>query len=92
MNVWKPETEEELIINMKRDYNKLVARQKKAEKYLDDGSIPIREREEHIPLFLDIIRQLDEIFNSLKSMNVSCTDNEILEGFELKERDTKAYE
>lgn len=62
-------------------YNKLVQRYKKAEKYLDNNSIPIPDREKHIPEFQKIIKAMDSLMKQLKSTGYEMTSHEILNGF-----------
>ena len=65
-----------------QEYNDLLKRFYKATDYLDDNSIPLRERERWIPEYLKIARRLNEIVTELQKQGRELTSKEILEGLQ----------
>ena len=63
-----------------QEYNDLLKRFYKATDYLDDNSIPLRERERWIPEYLKIARRLNEIVTEIRKSGRKLTSKEILEG------------
>ena len=61
----------------KKQYNELLARYKNAEEYLDNAGIELSEREKHIPLALEVIKELNRLLQEIKVYN----ENEVLHGF-----------
>ncbi len=61
----------------KQRYNELLARFGKAQEYLDNAGIELSEREKHIPLALEIIKELNHLLQEIKVYN----ENEVLHGF-----------
>lgn len=47
--------------DLKIEYNKLLASEKKGEAYLNDDSIPGEERDKHIQRFRDIAKGLSKV-------------------------------
>jgi len=61
----------------KKQYNELLARYKNAEEYLDNAGIELSEREKHIPLALEVIKELNRLLQEIKAYS----ENEVLHGF-----------
>jgi hypothetical protein len=72
-NIWSPKENN----NFKAEYNKLLERHKKAIIYLDDNSIPIREREKYIPHLQEIIERLNKLLSEIGTY----TQEEVINGF-----------
>ena len=72
----------EIILEVKKSYNRILKRQQEAGKYLDDTSIPITEREKHILAFrIEIVEPLNTYLEVLRDWQVEVTEHEILNGF-----------
>lgn len=63
-----------------QEYNDLLKRFYKATDYLDDNSIPLRERERWIPEYLKIARRLNEIVTEIRKSGRKLTNKQIMEG------------
>jgi hypothetical protein len=66
---------------MKRVYNKLLARAKKAEAYFEDNTI---SREEHLKwgnAYLKIVEGLGDMIKRIRAAGHDMTREEILDGF-----------
>jgi len=70
-------TNEKSVYELRAKYNQLLVREKNAEKYLNDNSIPLEEREKWMPKYKDICERLNEL---LKQIKFYTADN-ILSGF-----------
>lgn len=47
------------------EYNQLLDRQRKGAKYLDNKSIPLKEREKWKPEYAKILKRLSELYTQL---------------------------
>lgn len=54
------------MLELKKEYDELLAREKKAAEYLDNQNIPIAEREKWIPQYKSIINRLGAIMGEMK--------------------------
>ncbi|MFA5880585.1 MAG: hypothetical protein WC834_00190 [Eubacteriales bacterium] len=66
--------------DVKRDYNELLAREKKAEGYLDNPDILLGKRENWLPEFQKILNGLNECLMKIGDY----TSDEVLNGFKIK--------
>lgn len=71
------------IMDLKRQFNALLERIRKGEVFLDDPSIPLPEREQHIPSFIKLTRQAGAILRELRQLGVAYTQEEFLNGFSI---------
>lgn len=66
----------------KENYNKLLAREKRAEAYFDNPNIPIEEKEKYIPNFNCIIRELSKLIYEYKTTTGGNPSEEVIfDGF-----------
>ena len=71
-----------LIDDLKRAYNVLIQREKKAEKYLENDSIPQVTRDKWLPEFDKITILLSTLMRKYKTLTGhEMADNEIINGF-----------
>ena len=56
---------ERLVYDMKKEYNYLLVREKAAEKYLNDDTRPLKEREEWTPEYTKILNRLNELLEEV---------------------------
>jgi hypothetical protein len=70
-----------IVNDSQLDYNKLLERCRKGEKYLNDSSIPLQERETRIPDFKNIVDKLNGILFDMENQGIMVTERQILEGF-----------
>lgn len=68
-------------MNFKEEYNKLLAREKKAEAYLMNEDIPLKEREKWLVAYGTIVKQLGQMIYEYKQQGNIITVKEQLEGF-----------
>ena len=68
-------------MNFKEEYNKLLAREKKAESYLMDERVPVEEREKWLPEYLRIVQQLGHMIYEYTQQGFNITVDEELNGF-----------
>jgi hypothetical protein len=76
----------ELKQQLKRHYNTTLGRYYKAAPIMDDNSIPLEKRIKWVPNFRAIIQELNAIIKDFEQFDVSYTDDQILNGFELEEK------
>ena len=67
---------------LKVAYNRLLARYKKAEIYVDNPKISDEEKEKHMPEFRKLIKAISEAIITFSEMGVTMSDSEVMEGFE----------
>ncbi len=67
-----------MSIELKRKYNELLAREKKAEKYIDDPARTPKEIEKWMPEYRRILAELNELLGRIGT----CTAKEVCYGFE----------
>ena len=71
------------IEDLKGAYNVLIAREKKAEKFLEDNSYTIEKRDSWIPEFVKITECLSMLMIDYKNITGEEMNNEnVLEGFQ----------
>jgi len=71
------------IDELKGAYNVLIAREKKAEKFLGDNSFTIEKRDSWIPEFNNITVLLSTLMNKYKEITgEDMKDDNILNGFQ----------
>ena len=68
-------------MNFKEEYNKLLAREKKAESYLMDERVPIEEREKWLVAYGTIVKQLGQMIYEYKKAGNEFTVDEQMNGF-----------
>ena len=68
-------------MNFKEEYNKLLAREKKAESYLMDERVPIEEREKWLASYGAIVKQLGQMIYEYKKAGNEFTVDEQMNGF-----------
>lgn len=71
------------ITNLKLKYNSILQRIQKGETYLDDSSIPLPERELHIPSFIKLTRQAGAVLQELRQLGEHHSQEEFINGFEV---------
>jgi hypothetical protein len=62
----------------KQEYNNFVYRLKQAALYMDDDSIPIEEREKHMPRLRKLMQDMHDIAKEFK-----LTEEEMLNGIRI---------
>jgi hypothetical protein len=67
---------------LKKKYNETLTRFRKAGEYMDDKSIPLNEREKHLPAFRKLLKECGDLTNKLKAAGVTYTREQILNGFD----------
>lgn len=67
------------LLQLKIQYNALLTREKKAEAYLDNHDIPLRERERWLPKFNEIMAQLNELLLKINNF----TSDDVVNGFNI---------
>ncbi len=72
---------------LKRQYDSLLARENKAETYLDDNTIPYSERKKWIPQFRAILDEMSKILSRLPP----STSQERLNGFKTDQKASQGY-
>jgi hypothetical protein len=70
---------------IKKQYNKLVLRLKKALDYMDHGSAPVETKEKYIPAFRELLSKMDGVLAEMKAQGIEWTEHEALNGFEVIE-------
>jgi hypothetical protein len=70
-------------MDLKREYNKLLERAKKAEAYLDDKSIPENERNKWGAEYVKILDGLGELIKLNQKSGYVMSGEEILNGIEV---------
>jgi len=71
------------ILELKKAYNILIAREKKAEKYLDNWDIPQSKKDGWLPEFAKITECLSMLMADYKKLTgEEMKDSEVLNGFE----------
>lgn len=68
-------------MELKKQYNTLLARHHKAIKFLDDPDINLDKKEVFIGLYREVLKKLNETVKELQRSGVEFTDKEVLEGF-----------
>lgn len=76
------------LIELKQEYNKLLARYRKAEQYLDDNTIPLLTREKYIPELQKIIDNLGTMITDIQKYE-DITEEQILYGFKEDQNNVK---
>jgi len=72
-----------LIEDLKGAYNVLIQREKKAEKYLENNSVPQETRDKWLPAFTAITEQLSMLMRDYKKLTGNeMLDSEVLNGFQ----------
>ena len=70
------------LLKMKQDYNILIQREIKAEKYLENNSIAQATRDKWLPAFEKITIDLSMLMRQYVAYtNTNMTDTEVLTGF-----------
>ena len=69
-------------MNFKEEYNKLLAREKKAESYLMDERVPIEERKKWLASYGTIVKQLGQMIYEYKKAGHEFTVDQQMNGFE----------
>lgn len=70
------------LLKLKQDYNALLTREQKAEKYLEDNSIELETRFKWLPAFEKITIDLSMFMRQYVAYtNTNMSDKEVLEGF-----------
>ena len=71
------------ILELKKAYNVLIAREKKAEKYLDDWNIPQSKKDGWLPEFAKITECLSMLMSDYKKLTgEEMSDDNVLNGFQ----------
>ena len=68
-------------MNFKEEYNKLLAREKKAESYLMDERVPIEEREKWLASYGTIVKQLGQMIYEYKKAGNEFAVDQQMNGF-----------
>lgn len=68
-------------MNLKQQYNVVLARIKKGEVFLDDSSIPLPEREKYIPAFVTLTRRAGTVLRELRQLGEHYSQEEFTNGF-----------
>lgn len=68
------------VVDLKKEYNKLLKRYNKACEWFDDKTISNQEKEQHLPLFKQVLTGLNYYLEKIEVY----TSQEILEGFDEK--------
>ena len=71
-------------MTFKEKYNQLLAREKKAESYLNDPGRTEEEVAKWLPEYLRIVQQLGQMIYEYKQQGFDITVDEQLNGFKLK--------
>lgn len=72
----------DIVMEIKRSYNRLLKRQQEAGKYLDNPEISQNEKEKHILMFrIEVLDPLNAYLGVLKDWGVGAAEEEILNGF-----------
>jgi hypothetical protein len=51
------------LVEFKKKYNEILSREKKAEEFFNDPSVPTENKEKWLPKFYEIVRELSGILN-----------------------------
>lgn len=68
-------------MNFKEEYNNLLAREKKAETYLMNEDIPLKEREKWLASYGTIVKQLGQMIYEYKKAGNEFTVDQQINGF-----------
>ena len=68
-------------MNFKEEYNKLLAREKKAESYLNDPGRTEEELAKWLPIYATIVKQLGQMIYEYKKAGNEFTVEEQMNGF-----------
>lgn len=68
-------------MNFKEEYNKLLAREKKAESYLNDENLPREEHDKWQPKYMEIVYKLGQMIYEYKKAGNEFTVDEQMNGF-----------
>ena len=68
-------------MNFKEEYNKLLAREKKAESYLNDPGRTEEELTKWLPIYATIVKQLGQMIYEYKKVGNEFTVDEQMNGF-----------
>jgi len=72
------------ILDFKQKYNSLLAREKKAELFLEDFKVSQADKDKWMPKFVEITEQLSLLMREYKkTTGVDMTDIEVLQGFKV---------
>jgi hypothetical protein len=66
---------------LKIEYDRLFAREKRAEAFLDDASIPQERRERYVPQFERLLDGLNRLIAEIAAAGHDMTRDEIVNGF-----------
>lgn len=69
----------DIIVKM-QEYNTLIERRNKGEKFLDNPSISIQEKMKHVDRFINLLKQISELQETINTMGYRITDNDLLYG------------
>jgi hypothetical protein len=63
-----------------QEFNNLIDRKNKGEKFLDDLNVPLEEKEKHIDLFKDLLDEINKTEIELNELDFKTTENDYLHG------------
>lgn len=75
----------EVVNEVRQAYNRILKRRSEAEKFLDNPGISNSQKERHLVTFrIEIVNVLEEYLQVLKEWSMEATQDEIMNGFEIK--------
>lgn len=75
------------MIELKLKYNALIERFKKAEAYMESENVSLENKKKWLAQFVDLIWNLNDILNQLKTNGFTFTSEEIQNGFDVSVED-----
>jgi hypothetical protein len=70
------------LVELKKKYNEVLAREKKAEEFFDDPNVPTESKEKWLPKFYEIVRELSGMMKEFRELSGNeMSEGEVLEGF-----------
>lgn len=70
------------LVELKKRYNEVLARVKKAEEFFDDPNVSIESKDKWRPKFYEIVREFSGMMKEFSEISGrEMTEGEVLEGF-----------
>ena len=69
------------MVELKRFYNVLIKRHKKACDYLDNNDIPLEQRDKHVSRYQTLMKTINKCVEMLEINEIKMSNNEIRNGF-----------
>lgn len=72
------------LVEFKKKYNEVLAREKKAEEFFDDPNVSMERKEKWLPKFYEIVRELSGMMKEFRELSgEEMSEGEVLDGFSI---------